>query len=600
MDNDRNLLPGATFAPHRRLSSERLAGVVFRVSVPDHELPVLVYMSPHAEVLFGVRPDPGLPAGGLGALIHPDDREAFWRAAAEAGQAQAMFRHEVRCTTASGELKWVQCVATPSPEGDGLLYDGFLFDVTEARQIEAEVHRLSVVVEQMGDALLVTDRRGVVQYVNPAFEAHLGYAREEIVGKTPRLLKSGVHDEAHYRRLWDTILAGRVYHGTMVNRHKDGHLVHEEKTVSPVRDESGKVVLFIATSRDLTAHLAAEAEARRAEERYRSFVENSSEGIFCLESDAPIPCDFPLAEQIEELRGSLRVVECNDACARLYGRARATDLLGEGLDRWLLPDGRDLGLLRELVESGYRVRDHESARLQGGEPRILRSSLSGVLEQGRLVRVWGVSHDVTAERRAEAALRAGNLELERRVAERTEALAQANEQLARLATEDALTGLANRRRFDATLALEVRRARRRQDTLTLVMCDVDHFKDYNDHFGHVEGDRCLTLVGGALRDMCRRAEDLAARYGGEEFAVILPGMPPDEATRLAARLRARLLELAIPHPTSRTAPTVTVSLGVVSAAVSGARDPRWFVQQADAALYQSKEAGRDRATVVGC
>jgi diguanylate cyclase (GGDEF)-like protein/PAS domain S-box-containing protein len=596
--DDEAPIASTPFGPRRRLSADRVSGVVFRVVVPALELPALVYLSPQAEVIFGARPEPALPDQGLAERIHPDDREGFWRAAAEAAAARQMFHREVRCATPEGELRWVQCVASPSPAGDGLVYDGYLLDVTEARQIEAEVHRLSVVVEQMGDALLITDLRGVIQYVNPAFEAHLGYSRQEMVGKSPRVLKSGMHDEAFYRRLWDTILAGEVYRGPMINRHKDGHLVHEEKTISPVRDESGKVVLFIATAKDVTAHLAAEAEARRAEERYRSFVENSSEGIFCLESDEPIPCGLALDAQIELLAENLRVVECNDACARLHGRARATDLLGSGVARWLLPDPRDTGLLRELVQSGYRVRDHESNRLVGGELRTVRSSLSGAVEDGLLLRVWGVSRDVTSERRAEAALRAGNQELERRVAERTAELARANEQLGRLATEDALTGLANRRRFDETLALEIRRARRRQDTLSLLMCDVDHFKAFNDHFGHVEGDRCLSLVGSALRDICRRAEDLAARYGGEEFAVILPGMPSGEATRLAARLRERLAALNISHPTSPTAPLVTVSMGVVTAAAADPRDARWFIEQADAALYQTKQQGRDGVTAV--
>ena len=587
---------GPTSTQSRRLSADRIPGAIFHVRVPEAGPAWLTYVSRQAEELFGQRVEPGPLDQGLDAFLHDDDRDAFRAAARAAVAAREPLRHEARCVTPSGETKWVECVAAPDSGADGLTYDGYLLDVTEQRRAEAEIHRLSVIVEQMGDALLITDRRGVIQYVNPAFEAHLGYSREEIVGKTPRVLKSGAHDDAFYRHLWDTVLSGRVYRGLVVNRHKNGRLVYEEKTISPLRDEAGRIVLFIATAKDVTAHRAAEAEARRSEERYRSFVAQSSEGIWRMESDRPVAVDLHADRQAEEILARFRVVECNDAFARMHGRARAHELTGAALGDLLFPaGGRDLGLLRAFVEGGYGARDHLSVH----ERRFLASSFNGVVEHRGLLRIWGVTRDVTAEHRAKESLRAMNEDLERRVRERTVELGRANAELARLASEDSLTGLANRRRFGETLEQEVRRARRRRETLSLLMCDVDHFKAYNDHKGHVEGDRCLALVARAISETFRRAEDLAARYGGEEFAVILPGVPAGPAARLADALRARLAELAIAHPGSPTARTVTMSIGVASAAVTEARDARWFVSAADEALYRSKRAGRDRVTITG-
>ncbi len=179
-----------------------------------------------------------------------------------------------------------------------------------------------------------------------------------------------------------------------------------------------------------------------------------------------------------------------------------------------------------------------------------------------------------------------------------QALKTANKQLEKLAVEDALTGLANRRHFNTMLNAEIRRAFRRQDYLSLLMCDVDFFKRYNDHYGHVAGDSCLRAVAEAIQRTCRRAGQLSARYGGEEFAVIMPGSPLKEAEIVAKKIQEELAVRAIPHASSDAAGTVTISIGAVSAVVKDSRTADWFVKQADDALYRSKEHGRNRVTCV--
>ncbi|MDL1949998.1 diguanylate cyclase, partial [Acidobacteria bacterium ACD] len=173
-------------------------------------------------------------------------------------------------------------------------------------------------------------------------------------------------------------------------------------------------------------------------------------------------------------------------------------------------------------------------------------------------------------------------------------LEAANRELASLATTDSLTGLANRRAFDEALRSEWRRASRTELVLSFLLVDVDHFKAYNDLYGHTKGDECLRMVARALAGTLRRAGELVARYGGEEFAVILPDTGAEEALQVAGRLRERVAALALPHAGSSVAATVTVSVGAASVVASRSGDPQALVAAADAALYEAKELGRNR------
>jgi diguanylate cyclase (GGDEF)-like protein len=175
-------------------------------------------------------------------------------------------------------------------------------------------------------------------------------------------------------------------------------------------------------------------------------------------------------------------------------------------------------------------------------------------------------------------------------------LTDKNLELKRLAREDGLTGLANRRHFNEMLEAEIKRAFRTRQYLSLIICDVDYFKRYNDHFGHPAGDRCLQMIGATLLSTFMRAGDVPARYGGEEFAVILPETSPESVVQLAEKLRRKMVAQAIPHPGSDALDVVTLSLGVVGAQVTKERNAEWFLDAADQALYQSKKQGRNRVT----
>lgn len=177
--------------------------------------------------------------------------------------------------------------------------------------------------------------------------------------------------------------------------------------------------------------------------------------------------------------------------------------------------------------------------------------------------------------------------------------------LKHLVAIDPLTGIANRRHLDRTLQREVRRARRERSPLSVIFCDIDGFKLYNDTHGHARGDEVLSLVARTLDETFRRGSDLAARYGGEEFVVVLPGVDAAQASLYAERLRRRIWRLEIPYQGGPVADRLTISAGVATLTpeeLSGdatllRRAPEVLLNSADAALYRAKCLGRNRVAV---
>lgn len=175
-----------------------------------------------------------------------------------------------------------------------------------------------------------------------------------------------------------------------------------------------------------------------------------------------------------------------------------------------------------------------------------------------------------------------------------EDLEKANQELHRLSIIDGLTQIANRRRFDECLNLEWARMAREKTPLSLIICDVDCFKLYNDHYGHLLGDDCLRSVSKAIDQCTRRPSDLAARYGGEEFAVLLPNTNAEGAFFVAESIRNKVQSLRIDHAVSPVHQHVTLSLGVSSVIPDYDSTPQMLLEASDGALYDAKREGRNR------
>ncbi|MES2346899.1 MAG: sensor domain-containing diguanylate cyclase, partial [Pseudomonadota bacterium] len=171
---------------------------------------------------------------------------------------------------------------------------------------------------------------------------------------------------------------------------------------------------------------------------------------------------------------------------------------------------------------------------------------------------------------------------------------QLQRELEVLSYRDSLTGVANRRMFDTLYPVEWAKARATGEPLSLVVIDIDYFKQYNDHYGHVQGDECLRRVAQALDTCTSRSRDLCARFGGEEFILLLPATDEGAARNVADRCRKLLAHKEIPHARSGVGRAVTVSMGVGTIVPGAQDDPNVFLDRVDRRLYQAKSAGRDR------
>ena len=191
--------------------------------------------------------------------------------------------------------------------------------------------------------------------------------------------------------------------------------------------------------------------------------------------------------------------------------------------------------------------------------------------------------------------RNANVKLEKLVTKRTAKLKKANEELAQIAKIDGLTSLANRRFLNERLNHEWRRLKRERGQFSVIMCDIDHFKKFNDHYGHQEGDECLIKVAKIINQSVRRPGDLAARYGGEEFLILLPNTDTQGSVAIAEKIRSTLEKVAIEHIKSDTANYVTMSFGVASIKPHyEENEPEKLVSLADKALYKAKAQGRNQ------
>ena len=262
----------------------------------------------------------------------------------------------------------------------------------------------------------------------------------------------------------------------------------------------------------------------------------------------------------------------------------------------------------QKLKSGDRTRDI---------PIIFVSARDEVLDKVQAFSLGGVDYitkpfqiaEVLARvenqltlRRLQQQLQAQNEQLKQEIDHRVIAetlLQEANKKLEQLVNLDGLTQLATRRCFDEYLEQEWQRLGREQLPLSLIMCDIDFFKNYNDTYGHVAGDECLRKVSGVIKQSVRRPADLAARYGGEEFVLVLPNTDIEGAVSIAESIRHQLSDLAIPHEDSPVSQFVTLSLGVTCLTPKVDSNPSVLLTAAYYAIYRDKELGRYHSYQIG-
>ena len=283
------------------------------------------------------------------------------------------------------------------------------------------------------------------------------------------------------------------------------------------------------------------------------------------------------------------ITSFNSAAERIFGYSH-NQMIGANVIS-LIPEHNHTGhieAVRFLLDDNLNIRQVNNELETDGLHRNgklipLELSISKVVTQQGL-QYTGIIRDITERKQQEAELSRAYSELQ-----------IAHEQLEEQNRRDALTGLANRRHLDETLQLEWKRAERQPDSpLSFILCDIDFFKNYNDTYGHLEGDECLRQVALAIKNSFTREVDLTARYGGEEFMIILSNTPADSATRQAEKMRQNIWALAIEHKASKVAARVSISAGVYTIHNTQGLTLKSCVGFADEALYEAKGAGRNQ------
>jgi len=266
-------------------------------------------------------------------------------------------------------------------------------DITLRKQQEAELLTQHSALEAAANAIVITNHKGVIQWVNPAFTRLTGYAREEAIGQNPRVLKSGVHDREFFRNLWDSILSGSVWQGTVTNKRKDGTLYQEEMTITPVRSKDGKITHFVAVKQDISERLRAEQRLRDTEAFFRSVLELAPDGLM-----------------VADEKGLIQLA--NAQCELLFGYTR-DELIGQPVEMLVPAEvrARHPGM-REAFHRNPSAREMGSGRELRGQRKDgsvfpIEIGLSPLpARQGQGAQVAVSIRDITERKRAETELKA--------------------------------------------------------------------------------------------------------------------------------------------------------------------------------------------------
>ncbi|HET7716387.1 MAG TPA: diguanylate cyclase [Bauldia sp.] len=442
-----------------------------------------------------------------------------------------------------------------------LMAGGAIMAGRRRRDIARENQIYRAVIEALPEPLNAKDPEGRFVAVNPA-TAELMQAPDAaaLIGKTDFDFYPPA-TAANFRRDEETVMASRSSKiiEQRVER-RDGSSMWLSTVKAPLFDRAGESLGLVTHNRDITGR-------KRLEEEHEANRRLLAEALAGM-ADALVMYDR------ED-----RLVMCNQRYREMFAKtahlrvpgARFRDILRASIET-----GEQGGVAPEDVEAWIdktcaSLHVAGETNIQLGDGRWFHTRVRPTPDGGSL----SVISDVTSTRLAE------------------EKLAELNRRLTALARLDGLTGLVNRRGFEETLVKEFGRSTRTGMPLSLVLIDVDHFKAFNDTYGHPAGDACLKAIARTLEASLRRPGDVAARYGGEELVAILPRTDAQGAEELGEAIRIAIRNLAIPH--TATAPgVVSVSIGVATRAGHGDGQPEEFVRRADKALYAAKAAGRDR------
>ena len=480
--------------------------------------------------------------------------------------------------------------------------------------LKQEEEQSQIVLESLRDATITTDAQGLITFMNPAAEQLTQWSCDQAIGQPAKAILyltvpsvTSDRDVPSLDPVQQVLTSQQPHHleqdYCLMTRQGHHHLIR--LCVSPLCDRQETVLGTVLTLRDITYRQRAEQHLRRQARQAalfnvvvqamrtsldleqiltqtaRSVVDAFAASRCIVRLNNPTNDSFTHTVQAAN-DGSLYLqdpsmpVHDNPLVASLFSQDTVLAIADVSeVEQWQL-------LQPYFQRSQVRALMAIAIRVEGA----LRGILS--IHQCDAPRSWHPSDQELLHQVAD------QLGVAIQQAELYSRLQQANQELARLAHLDGLTQVANRRFLDDFLTTEYRRHLRNGENLSLILCDVDHFKHYNDTYGHLAGDDTLKLVTRAIVSELKRPGDLLARYGGEEFAVVLPETSSQGAIAIAKAIKAKIRSLAIPHQGVTTSAWLTLSMGIASLHQLSAPDQETLIRAADQALYQAKAKGRDR------
>ena len=543
--------------------ADNSASIIYVYDLQTHRN---VYANRNITDLLGYTPEQihALGPNFLPAVIHPDDlpRMLAHRECFQTLEDGAVVEIEYRAKNAGGDYRWLwkrEVVFKRRPDGAAWQVLSNAQDITERKALEEALRHneeaMRAVLSSAPVVLYAADKHGMITLSEGTGLAALGLTPGEAVGRSVYEFTGAdpVVLENTRRALAGETVSYDARFGALC--------LHVE--LQPQRDQSGAVSGIIGVSFDIT-------ERAQSEERFRVLFEHSSEAHFLV--------------------GPQGIIDCNQAAVQMLrctGKAELLALHPMHLSPKHQPDGRLSAEKGGEMEAAARAHgshrfEWTHTRCDGAEfPTEIVLTPVTLNSQQVILSVW---HDLTEQKEAEQQIKDYTVILEFQKSQ----LEESNKELEALATTDGLTGLNNRRTFQTKLAEEHARAVRYHQPLSLLLLDVDQFKQYNDSFGHPAGDAVLQAVADALGHTARDT-DVPARYGGEEFVVILPLTDEAGSLVIAERVRAAIAG----HEWKERPVTVSVGVGTLSLDTP---TPDSLVACADGALYRSKAAGRNRVT----
>ena len=465
-------------------------------------------------------------------------------------------------------------------------------------QAEGKSHKLSSAVEQSPAMVIITDPYGNIEYVNPKFTQVTGYTSQEAIGQNPRILKSDMTSPGEYKRLWKTISSGGEWTAEIHNKKKNGATYWASSSISSVKDKKGTITHFIGIEEDISARKQMEQlQKHTMEDRERTIKDLKN----LMDFSVIMREEILEEELIKHMAQTLKKDFAPDIIAVLMLN-RGNNLLDVPLIEPQMP-------VEKLIKPETFI-DHSKCHvLRTGHELIVRDinrdipceCLSLKIKEGGYacypLITGGATTGMVLLVKEETGYWNSN-EKQSLFSTYVGLVASAvhgvrlMEMTRHAAVTDGLTGVYNRRFFDETLDKQILLAQRQKKPLGLLIMDIDHFKDFNDTYGHITGDSVLKRLTKSLNNSIRESDTLA-RYGGEEFVIIMPDASLPDAIGKADEVRQNIESMDLDNLVSGQTLSMTISIGVASFPEHGT-ELNALVASADSALYKAKEKGRNR------